>query len=152
MVRSVNTVLVDEAALDAEVNAALAAAPSAPDAIAPPGQPAAAPAAPAEEPESWAPIVESVTVLLRDIVLMQWQVTPEQWRAWEQGWTRSLDACFPGGIKGKYGGFVQAGLVGAGAVTVNWLHARAAGRKFPPLGPPERAPAPAAAAAAPKAA
>lgn len=117
-----NEVTIDEAALMAEADAALAsvAADASADAT-----------ASAPVPESWAPLIDSMTPMLRIAVFPQWEITDDEAREFSESLGQCLDQVFPGGLAGPYACWCRlifcAGGIVAGRV-IKHGH-------LPPLGP-----------------
>lgn len=123
---SMNEVTIDEAALAAEADAALASAEI------PTEAPADAPAAP-ETGESWGPFVAGLIPTLRGVVFAQWQIHQAQLDELQQSLTICLDQAFPGGLAGKYACWVRLAMCCTGIAAGNMV---ANGGKLPPLGLP----------------
>lgn len=118
-----NRVDIDESALAAEVDAALADAGL---------EGADVTASDVVAGESWAPFVAGLVPVLRGVVIPQWSVQSVQLKEFGESLTQCLDQAFPGGVSGQYACWARllmcsAGIV-VGAIVSN-------GGALPPLGP-----------------
>lgn len=116
-----NEVVIDEARMAAEADAAMVDVQPEFDPLAPP----------AEVLESWAPMIESVTPMLRIGVFPQWQITDAEAKEFAESLGQCLDQLFPGGMSGRYACFARLIACCGGIVAMRAIQLG----KIPPLGP-----------------
>lgn len=125
MTDATNTVEVDGEALAAEAAALQAEVPAAVEAAPESREVAAAPA------ESWGPMVTGISAQLALFVFPQWNLSEAERAEFEQSLTLCMDQLFPGGAAGKYACYVRLLAVTGGVAASRYLmHG-----KLPPLGP-----------------
>lgn len=118
-----NDVPVDEVALTAEADAAIAGMPAT-------ESPADAGALAALE--SWATMIESVTPILRIGVFPQWNISDGEAKEFADSLGQCLDQLFPGGMGGKYACYARFIACCGGIAALRAIQNQG---KLPPIGP-----------------